>query len=332
VRHFASTSRALPAAAGAFLLAACSGAQSALDPAGRDAEQIAAYFWWMTGGAAVIWVAFVGLWIHATRSPREQRSAKSARGFIIVGGVLVPTVLLGGLLIHGLAMLPPLLAPAPAGSRTILVVGHQWWWRVHYLSPDGATITLANEIHLPVGQPVEFQLESHDVIHSFWIPALGGKMDMLPGRRNRLRLEPTKTGVFQGVCAEYCGACHALMRFVVVVEEQQQFDEWLARQAAPANVPNEPAAVAGRDQFLANGCGACHTVRGTHAAGIIGPDLTHVGSRRSIGAGVLDEESDRFRKWLTHTQELKPGAHMPGFGMLSPEEIETLAAYLERLR
>jgi cytochrome c oxidase subunit II len=319
-------------AAGASILGACSGTQSALDPAGSEAERIAELFWWMAAGAGVVWLAVVGLSIYSLWSPREQRSAKDARLFITVGGVLFPTVVLGGLLIQGLAMLPDLLAPAPAGSTRIHVTGQQWWWRVRYLSADGGRVDLANEIHLPVGKPVEFQLESHDVIHSFWIPALGGKVDMIPGRRNRLRLEPTRTGVFHGVCAEYCGTSHALMRFAVVVEEEEPFARWLAQQAAPAMAPTEPRAAEGRELFLASGCGACHTVRGTDAAGVVGPDLTHVGARQSLGAGVLWDDPDRFRRWVAHAQDLKPGVHMPAFGMLSPEELEALAAYLEQLK
>jgi cytochrome c oxidase subunit 2 len=325
----ARVGRGALSAAGASLLGACGGAQSALDPAGRGAERIADLFWWMTAGGAAIWLAVVGLSIWSLRSPRDGRSAKDARLFIVVGGVLVPTVLLGGLLIQGLAMLPDLLAEAPPGSTRIHVAGRQWWWRVRYLPEGGEPVELANEIHLPVGRPVEFQLESDDVIHSFWVPALGGKVDMIPGRRTRLRLEPTRTGVFRGVCAEYCGTSHALMRFAVVVEEEEQFARWLARQAAPAT---ERRAADGREAFLRSGCGACHAVRGADAAGVVGPDLTHVGARLSLGAGTLGDESDRFRRWIAQTQDVKPGVHMPAFGMLSPAELDALVAYLEQLR
>lgn len=324
--------RGILVAAGASITGACDGAQSALDPAGRDAERIAEFFWWMTAGAGLVWLAVVGLALYALRSPREGRSERAARRFIVYGGVVVPTAVLGGLLIQGLAMLPGLLAPAPAGSLQIRVTGHQWWWRVRYLPPDGEPVDLANEIRLPVGRPVEFQLESDDVVHSFWIPALGGKVDMIPGRRTRLWLEPTRTGVFHGACAEYCGTSHALMRFAAVVEDEQDFARWLAGQAAPATAPSDPRAAAGREVFLASGCGACHTVRGTAAAGVVGPDLTHVGSRLSVGSGVLWDEPDRFRRWVAHTRELKPGVHMPAFGVMSPDELDALAAYLEQLR
>jgi cytochrome c oxidase subunit 2 len=178
---------------------------------------------------------------------------------------------------------------------------------------------------------VEFHLDSPDVIHSFWIPSLGGKMDMIPGRTNRLTLEPTRTGVFGGVCAEYCGASHALMRFDVVVVEKTEFERWLARQSAPADEPTEPLATRGRDSFLANGCGACHTVRGTEADGVVGPDLTHVGSRLGLGAGVLANGPHDFSRWIADTEVVKPESRMPGFGMLPADEIGAIAAYLDKL-
>jgi cytochrome c oxidase subunit 2 len=168
---------------GALLLAGCSGPQSALEPAGRGAERIAEIFWGMAAGASLIWLAVVGFAIYAMRAPPEWRSRRRVTILIIGGGTVVPTVVLAGLLAYGLSLLPALLAPAPEGSLHIAVTGEQWWWRVRYLPPGGMgeTVELANEIRLPVGTPVEFHLESPDVIHSLWIPALGGKIDMIPG-------------------------------------------------------------------------------------------------------------------------------------------------------
>jgi cytochrome c oxidase subunit 2 len=310
----------------------CGGSQSALDPAGRGAEQIAELFWWMTAGAMVIWLAVVGLSLLATVRDRRPWSLRAARRLIVFGGVVVPAVLLAGLLAYGLALLPPLLAPAADGGPTIIVTGEQYWWRVRQLLPDGRVIDSANELRLPVGKPVELRLESHDVIHSFWIPALGGKVDMIPGRHNRLTLVPTRTGVFQGVCAEYCGASHAWMSFAVVVHEEDELARWLEGQAQPARTPVGELAVRGEALFVANGCGACHTVRGTEADGVVGPDLTHVGSRRTLAAGVLANETPDFREWIAHTSELKPGVHMPAFGMLPDAELQALAAYLKGLQ
>jgi cytochrome c oxidase subunit 2 len=191
---------------------------------------------------------------------------------------------------------------------------------------------LANEIRLPVGERVAFHLESPDVIHSFWIPALSGKMDMIPGRQTRLALEPTRTGVFRGACAEYCGTSHALMSFDVVVLEPADFARWLEQQRAPAQPPVQPLAVHGQELFLANGCGACHTVRGTPADGVVGPDLTHVGSRLSLGAATLSNDPEAFQRWVANTDHVKPGVHMPAFGMLPPEDLRALAAYLDALQ
>lgn len=319
---------------GVLLLAGCSGPQSALDPAGRGAESIADLFWWMTSGAIVIWLGVIGLAFYAVRARPEAHGRRQANLLIIGGGAAIPTVVLTGLLAYGLALMPPLLATAPEGSLKISVSGEQWWWRVRYLTPGGVggSVELANEIRLPVGEPIEFHLESPDVIHSFWVPALGGKVDMIPGRRNRLALEPTRTGVFRGACAEYCGTSHALMSFYVVVLEKADFAAWLEHQQEPAPPPVQPLAERGQELFLANGCGACHAVRGTPADGVVGPDLTHVGGRLSLGAGILPNESDAFLRWITHTEQVKPGVHMPAFGMLPPEDLRALAAYLEGLQ
>jgi cytochrome c oxidase subunit 2 len=179
---------------------------------------------------------------------------------------------------------------------------------------------------------VQFRLESDNVIHSFWIPSLAGKMDMIPGRLTYLTVRPTATGVFRGSCAEYCGASHALMAFYVEVMEKQEFVRWLDLQAAPAAAPTEPIARIGEELFLSTGCNACHTVRGTPADGVIGPDLTHVGGRLSIAAGILRNDPNAFRQWIADSERIKPGVHMPGFGMLPDAELQALAAYLEALQ
>ena len=334
-RALMESPRLLPrscACAGVALISGCSGPQSALDPAGREAEHIANLFWWMTGGAVVVWLGVVALAFYAVRGRKSADEARQAAMLIIGGGVVVPTVVLAVLLIYGLTMLPPLLAHAPEGSLRIAVSGEQWWWRVRYQPAVGDEVVLANEIRLPVGEPVEFLFDSPDVIHSFWIPSLGGKMDMIPGRQTRLTLLPTRIGTFRGVCAEYCGASHALMAFSVVVMEKDAFADWLARQGQSAIEPVEAVARQGRDLFLTNGCSACHTIRGTAADGVVGPDLTHVGSRVSLGAGILPNDPDSFTRWIARTHEIKPAVTMPHFGMLPPEELRALAVYLESLQ
>jgi cytochrome c oxidase subunit 2 len=322
----------------ALLVSACSGAQSALDPGGIEAARIARLFWVMTIGSAVIWLFVVGLATYALYVAPERTSERLARLLIVGGGVVLPTVVLTALLIHGLAMLPAFLEKAPEGSLRIQVSGEQWWWRVRYVPlgrylPAGRDpVELANEIRLPMGEAVEFELESPDVIHSFWIPALAGKVDMIPGRKTRLRLTATRAGTYRGVCAEYCGTAHALMAFSVVVQSQQDFARWLEAQAKPAAPAVEARAREGEASFRENGCGACHAIRGTRADGVVGPDLTHVGGRLSLGAGILSNDVLGFHDWITRTDGIKPGVHMPRFGMLADAERRAIATYLDSLQ
>ncbi len=318
--------RAGSVAVSCALLAACSGAQSALDPAGRGAERIAALFWWMVAGSAVIWLAVAALTVYAMQRP-HRHSERAASRLIVGGGIVIPTLLLTGLLVAGLAMLPELLAK-PDGALKISVSGEQYWWRVRYLLPGGEQIELANEIRIPVGVPVEIVLDSPDVIHAFWVPSIAGKVDMLPGRINRLTLEATRTGLFRGVCAEYCGTSHALMMFDAVVLERDAFERWLEGQRKPATIRDSR----GLELFLANGCGACHASRGTPADGVIGPDLTHVGSRGRLGAGILPNDRRALGRFIAETDKVKPGVQMPAYGMLPAADIRAIAAYLEALR
>lgn len=280
----------------------------------------------------MVWVTVIGIAVYAIGVRPEAHNERNTKLFIIGGGALFPTLVLAGYLIYGLGLMPELLEPAPETSMRIEVSGEQWWWRVRYLTPDGEHVELANEIHLPVGRRIDVLLDSPDVIHSFWIPSLAGKIDMIPGRINRLAIEPTRTGVYRGVCAEYCGTSHAKMRFSVVVSEPEEFAAWLEQQQEPAAPPEEPLAERGQELFFANGCGACHTVRGTPADGSVGPELTHVGSRLRVGAGILPNTPAGFLRWLNHTEEVKPGVHMPSFGMLPENDLKALATYLEGLK
>jgi cytochrome c oxidase subunit 2 len=316
----------------ATTLSACSGAQSALAPAGPAAARLATLFWGLTFGAVFIWLLVVGLALYAAYFPHAGKQRQRARTLIVGGGVVLPSVVLTAVLIYSLVLLPELLAPAPKGSLRVELIGYQWWWEVRYLREGQEPVVLANEVRVPVGQPVEFELESRDVIHSFWIPALGGKMDMIPGRRTRLRLQADQAGVFRGACAEYCGTSHALMSFSVVALEPAAFEAWLREQMAPARTPSDATTQRGARLFLENGCGACHSVRGTEAAGRVGPDLTHVGGRLSLAAGTLSNGRTELARWLVDTEGVKPGVHMPAFNMLPEGDITALAAYLEGLK
>jgi cytochrome c oxidase subunit 2 len=280
----------------------------------------------------VLWVAVVALGVYYGRPHAESPSRTRDRWLIVGAGAVFPVGVLTALLAYGLTMLPPLVARAPEGSLTVDVQGEMWWWRVRYLRDGREPIELANEIRLPVGEPVQFRLTSDNVIHSFWIPALGGKMDMIPGRTTYLALHPTRTGTFAGACAEYCGTAHGFMRFVVQVTDRPAFDAWLAHQAAAAVPPQQPLAQRGHASLRSNGCAACHTVRGTPASGVIGPDLTHVASRTALAAGTLPSGGDAFERWLAAPHRIKPAVHMPAFGMIGDADIRALAAYLRGLR
>jgi cytochrome c oxidase subunit 2 len=304
--------------------------QSALATAGRDAERIADLFLVMSVGAVIVWVAVVALAVYAIRA-RESYSERAANLLVVGGGVALPTVVLAALLAYGLPVLPEILTPAPEGRLQIDVTGKQWWWRVRYVSDQGV-IETANELRLPVGQRVNLRLVSTDVIHSFWVPSIAGKMDLIPGRVTQLALEPTRTGVFRGACAEYCGTSHALMAFHVVVMERDEFDAWLEHQAQPAQAPPHAEATRGQAAFIANGCTACHTIRGLAASGTIAPDLTHIGSRLRIGAGTLPNGPESLVRWIAETDTMKPGVHMPEFRALPRGDLSALAAYLDGLK
>lgn len=286
----------------------------------------------MAGGALIIWLLVIGTAVYAMRGHNHQFTSRRGAFLIVGGGVIFPTVVLAGLLIYTLNLYAELRNPDDQGDLQVEVSGEQWWWRVRYFDNDGNPVELANEIRLPVNKTVVLHLSSPDVIHSFWIPSLGGKMDMIPGRKTRLTLEPTRTGLFRGACAEYCGDSHALMAFPVVVMEAEEFAAWLTQQSAPAQQPVSEKSSEGLRLFVANGCGSCHTIRGTAADGGLGPDLTHVGSRLSLGAGTLKNNLDSMIRWITHTERIKPDVRMPSFDMLPEKDIRALATYLANLQ
>ncbi len=302
--------------------------QSVLDPASGPAGLIHELGLVLYIGAAAILLLVLALALYGAFSrPREI----SAKAWVIGGGVIFPTVVLGVLIIHALHV-GNALSVGPASAAEIEVTGKMWWWEVRYRvgGRDGAV--LANELYIPVGRPVELALRSDNVIHSFWVPALAGKVDMIPGRTNRLVIEARAPGVFRGQCAEYCGMQHAWMAFYVVAVPEAAYRQWLADQAAPAREPADALLRRGRDAFLREGCGACHTVRGTPANGTPGPDLTHVGSRLSLAAGRLDNHAGTLAGWIADSQGIKPGNLMPSMNVFSGEDLRAVAAYLESLK
>lgn len=225
------------------------------------------------------------------------------------------------------------LAARPDGDALqVQVTGAQWWWRIQYLDPaSGAWIETANELRLPQGRPVEIRLNASDVIHSFWIPNLSGKIDMIPGRTNSLYLTPRRAGWFRGQCAEFCGLQHANMALDVKVESPEAFRAWLAGQARNAATPTGPEAALGQQIVVAGTCAGCHAIRGAGAHGRVGPDLTHVASRRSIAAGTLPRTTGAIMGWISQPQAVKPGAAMPP-AELSPSDTLAVVAYLDGLK
>ncbi|CAN7620575.1 c-type cytochrome [Phenylobacterium sp. LjRoot164] len=305
----------------------------ALDPAGPFAAPVNVLSWvLMAGGGAVLAVVLVALGLSLL-GPRRWRKRLGGGWLVWAGGLAFPVVVLSALLIYGLSLTHRLSEAPTPGELRIRVTGEMWWWRVAYLDDAGQAILQdANELHIPVGRPVVLELESADVIHSFWVPRLGGKRDMIPGRRNLLRLQADSPGVYAGQCAEFCGGPHALMGFVVVAHEPRAYEAWRGARLERAAAPSDPQAVRGAEVFAASGCGACHTVAGTSANGLAGPDLTHVGSRRSLGAGILPNNRGTLAGWVADSQAIKPGNRMPSYPVLRGRDLNALAIYLEGLK
>ena len=214
----------------------------------------------------------------------------------------------------------------------ITVTGNQWWWDITYTSADASkTLRTANELHLPVGVPVRIFLNSNDVIHSFWVPSLAGKQDLIPGRQNDIILVPKKVGIYRGQCAEYCGVQHAKMALVVNVDSYPDFIKWWQHQLQTAPQPATAQALAGYKYVMSGPCSSCHTIGGTPAGGKIGPDLTHLASRRTIAAGSMPMSEGNLYGWVEDPQSLKPGSRMPTIG-LEPQQLHAVVAYLETLK
>ncbi len=313
-------------------LGGCGGKQSILDPAGPQAVQLAQVSGLLFAVGLLILLVVVLAVLCAIRGPARLRALLAAARTVVWAGIAFPVVTLTALLGYGIWLTrAEAVLPQDPNTIRIAVAGEQWWWRVSYAHGD-RTIVTANEIRIPTESTILFSLTSADVIHSFWVPNLGGKVDMIPGRTTHLRLRADRAGIFRGQCAEYCGGPHALMALEVVAQPPAEFEAWIAGQAAPAAEPHSPAARRGRDVFLAAGCGACHSIRGTPAAGTIGPDLTHLASRRSIGADTLAMTEANIKRFIVEGQHVKPGNLMPPFRIFASGDLDALASYLAGLQ
>jgi cytochrome c oxidase subunit 2 len=304
--------------------------QSALHPAGTDAGIISQFAWVMFGAGSLIFIGVMALLVLALR--RDGRPVRT-RLWIVGGGVAFPVVLLSALLVWSTWRSAELTQQTSLRALSISVTAKMWWWEVRYHdSASRREIVSANEIHIPAGRRVYLGLTTSDVIHSLWVPALGGKRDMVPGRVTGLTLHAQKPGVYRAQCAEYCGEQHARMALHVVAHPPHEFDAWLAREARPAAAPSDALLERGRAAFLEQRCQACHTIRGVAEQSRLGPDLTHVGSRMHIAAGTLRNHRGTLGGWIADPQAIKPGALMPAASDIDGETLRALATYLEHLK
>ena len=323
--------RTLPAVVAALTVGGCTGKASIVSPKGPAARSVAGLWWPMLATATAVFAFVAGMLLLAAargrRKTEDQATVTPRWGepFVVIAGVVVSGAILVGFFLFSLQKVQALTDAGRRSRLTVGVVGHDWWWEVRY--PNGAVS--ANEIHIPTGVRVRLALDTDDVIHSFWVPRLGPKIDMVPGLHNTLWLEAAEPGVYRGQCAEFCGLQHANMIIRVVADTPADFDAWIAREGQPADRP--AADSAGRHVFETESCAGCHTVRGTAAAGKVGPDLTHFGRRDTLGAGVRPRTDEDLARWITDPQSVKPGVTMPPT-TLSPADLRDLVAYLEGLR
>ena len=314
--------------------------QSALEPAGPQAAKVTHLWWFAFTVASIVYLLTMGaLWWAAHSARRRERNGEivgpeSEPGmtrsvtWAVAATIVILLVFLGTDLMVGHT-----LSPVPKQHPlTIELNGHQWWWEVQYAdtSPHGR-FTTANEIHVPVGEPVLFVLTAADVIHSFWVPNLAGKKDLIPGYTQSIWFQADTAGDYRGQCAEFCGMQHAKMALHIVAEPRAQYQQWVDQQRETAHIPTDSVASRGREVFLVGQCAMCHSIEGTSAGSHAGPDLTHLASRRTIAAGTLPNTRGALAGWIVDPQGVKPGANMPP-NMLKPQDLDALLTYLQSLK
>jgi cytochrome c oxidase subunit II len=321
------------ASAMALLLTGCGGSPSTLDADGPKGSHIATLWWVMFAISVIVCVIVFGMLMYAVfrrrpEAPSGQEDKTDGTTLVLVGGAIVPGVILLAVFGFVLYVMQVTASPLRPAALTIEVIGHRWWFEIHY--PDSHIVT-ANEMHVPVGQPVTLELTSADVIHSFWVPQIQQKTDMIPGRINTTWFEVSKAGTYTGECAEFCGIEHAEMDFQVIAEPPARFRQWLAQQEKPAPQPRTALQLQGEQVFLGSACVYCHTIMGTNASGRIGPDLTHLAGRQMIGAGLLPNTIGNLAGWIADSQTIKPGNAMPPMA-LDSKDMQAILAYLESLK
>jgi cytochrome c oxidase subunit 2 len=321
------------------MLASCTGWQSSFNAQAPQAEEIRRLLVIFIAVATAVWVAVMAILV--TGLVRRKRGSKrpldlhpgfeQRAGSVILGAGLGTTVAVLVLSVVSYGAQRTVFASAP-DPITVKVTGHQWWWAVEYLADSPhLSFTTANELRVPTGRPVTVELESADVIHSFWVPSLTGKMDLITGQKNSVQFTAKTAGVYRGQCAEFCGLQHAHMAFTVRALPPDEYNRWRDRQNQSAASPNDPLAIKGEQMFRGKGCALCHTIRGTLAGGQLGPDLTHIASRETIAAGTLSQTPGNLAAWISDPQHIKPGNLMPNMALQSDEMIAVLH-YLEQLQ
>jgi cytochrome c oxidase subunit 2 len=336
-RRGSRLSRPRRSAAGALGVAAvgtaagcAANAPSTLAPGGPGAERVANLWWllfWISVVVSVVVVLLLAWAVARGRRPETRVRPGRGRVFVLVLGVAIPAVVLTAVYAVGLRDMKALAEPPRPAELTIDVIGRLWWWEVRY--PEAGFET-ANEIHIPAGVPVMLRLRTADVIHSFWVPELMPKTDLLPERVNEMWLLADEPGTYRGQCAEYCGLQHAHMAFHIVAEPPEEFAAWVAQQRGSAQPPASELAARGRTVLETTSCATCHTVVGTSAAGDVGPDLTHVASRDRLAAGAIPNDVGHLAGWVSNSQTIKPGNLMPP-QPLSPTDLRAVVAYLRGL-
>lgn len=324
-------------------LCGCEDVQSIFNTHGPAASSIATLSWALTIAflvtTLVMWLLIA--WAAARRRGTLKEHAPidigGGQGWIVMGGLLIPVVVLTGFFIAGTVLLSAFPISNPQNREPLkpdlLIIGHQWWWELHYLDgPADQHFTSADEIHIPTNKPFNIEVKTDDVIHSFWIPALHGKIDMIPGHPNFIQIEASRPGIYTGQCAVYCGVQHAHMRLMLIAQSPEAYQAWVQQQIEPAHQPTTPDQTAGEQVFLTSPCVTCHEVRGTPAGGHTAPDLTHLAGRQFIGADSFPNNTAYLEAWVTHAQSFKPGCLMPDLTQFSGQQLRQLTDYLQQLK
>ena len=321
-----------------FLIAACGGNESAFDPKGPQAARIGSLWWYMFWTSAIVWMIvvialFLAAWRgHKREVPEQSDEIDERLKKPVIAATVVSALILLGTLVYNVTTGEALASLPRENALRIRIIGHQWWWEAQYVDPNPSLqVTTANEIHVPVGEPIQIVGTSRDVIHSVWAPNLFGKKDLIPGHATATWFQADTPGVYRGQCAEFCGHQHAKMALLIFAEPRAQFESWYKSQLQPAVPPSDSMSKAGQQIFMAKGCPLCHTVAGTRALGRIGPPLTHSASAFTIAAGTLKNTTGNLAGWIVDPQRIKPGAKMPP-NDLSGSELQALLSYLGTLK